>query len=494
MRVVSAPPGCKFVALSYVWGESISSGSEPGGSLPSWQLLPRTIQQCIQVTRDLDYRFLWIDRYCIRQDDSEDQRMQISQMGDIYAAAHLTVVAAAGQDPSYGLPGIFPTFRDLKFEKLGNARIYVLPRIEGLADAFYHSAWSKRAWTFQECFFSRRRLIFTDRQMIFVCNTSTRYEAKSEPMVEENDDGWLANCTPRHHTVVPTLDSIPMSRAVRYLSEHSDRVLRFDDDALNAISGALNTLAREDVYHIWGVPFHVDVPEDHTELGRRAQQGEIALAWSCMYPGSRRRKQFPSWSTLGWIGTIYDHTPVETSGIFLQDNESSISLQDFMVKSNLDPTSWPRRLRLELPTAQFAIVRLSDTDSEQYNRRVALPYQERLYVHFATRWDVDIKDLPQTSTIKGVLLGIKVQTKSNLLPGSARVLLLQEHGPHYERVGSAKLELRDLDENAEGRDNQSRKEPTYEYDGNAYKHENSADIEQTDWWRRHFTKETIILE
>lgn len=63
MKVVSAPPECRFVALSYVWGDSINPDPAPDGSLPPWHLLPMTIQQCIQVTCDLGCEFLWIDRY-----------------------------------------------------------------------------------------------------------------------------------------------------------------------------------------------------------------------------------------------------------------------------------------------------------------------------------------------------------------------------------------------------------------------------------------------
>lgn len=63
MKVVAAPRECDFVALSYVWGESTGSETEQAGGLPPWDLLPRTVQQSIQVTCDLDCRYLWVDRY-----------------------------------------------------------------------------------------------------------------------------------------------------------------------------------------------------------------------------------------------------------------------------------------------------------------------------------------------------------------------------------------------------------------------------------------------
>jgi hypothetical protein len=60
MKVVEAPPECRFIALSYVWGDSAASVSD---NLKDIQTLPTTIQQCIGLTTYLNFRYLWIDRY-----------------------------------------------------------------------------------------------------------------------------------------------------------------------------------------------------------------------------------------------------------------------------------------------------------------------------------------------------------------------------------------------------------------------------------------------
>ena len=43
---------------------------------------------------------------CINQQDQQHKDDQINQMSIIYSAAQLTIVAAAGHDPTRGLPGI----------------------------------------------------------------------------------------------------------------------------------------------------------------------------------------------------------------------------------------------------------------------------------------------------------------------------------------------------------------------------------------------------
>jgi len=68
--------------------------------------LPNTIEDAISVTQQLGFRYLWIDRYCINQQDKTHATQQIEQMGSIYRNSEITIIAACGKDPSHGLPGI----------------------------------------------------------------------------------------------------------------------------------------------------------------------------------------------------------------------------------------------------------------------------------------------------------------------------------------------------------------------------------------------------
>ncbi|VTT68461.1 unnamed protein product, partial [Fusarium fujikuroi] len=96
------PAGAKFAALSYVWGERTSTTD----SYPSMTSLPQTIEDTITVTAEVSIPFLWVDRYCVPQQDCPQKREQIQMMHKIYRQADLTIIAAAGDSSCYGLPGI----------------------------------------------------------------------------------------------------------------------------------------------------------------------------------------------------------------------------------------------------------------------------------------------------------------------------------------------------------------------------------------------------
>lgn len=63
-RIVDAPSHCRYVALSYVWGKVQDTTFN---TAPSFLYgLPRTILDAVQLTKDLGYRYLWVDRYVSR--------------------------------------------------------------------------------------------------------------------------------------------------------------------------------------------------------------------------------------------------------------------------------------------------------------------------------------------------------------------------------------------------------------------------------------------
>lgn len=89
---------------------------------------------------------------CIDQNDSSDTEIQIQRMGDVYAAAILMIVAAAGGDASYGLTGLPPMRRSPnRYEKIVSTYLCALPSFDGLC-RISKSKWASRAWTQQEGF------------------------------------------------------------------------------------------------------------------------------------------------------------------------------------------------------------------------------------------------------------------------------------------------------------------------------------------------------
>ncbi|PVH81145.1 HET-domain-containing protein, partial [Cadophora sp. DSE1049] len=171
--VVEAPPESPYVALSYVWGASKhDSPSVPDAEL-QWpsalEKLPRTIDDCIQATLSFGIRYLWIDRYCINQADPEAKMNQVSRMDMIYANATLTIIAAAGNGPDFGLPGVNKTKRSSQ-PSLRIGDITLASTLPSPRSSLQGSTWASRGWTYQEGLLSKRRLIFTHQQTYFECN------------------------------------------------------------------------------------------------------------------------------------------------------------------------------------------------------------------------------------------------------------------------------------------------------------------------------------
>jgi hypothetical protein len=99
--IVPAQREYSYVALSYVWGCSAGYDDEVGSNLRN-RHIPRTVKDTMLVVRHIGMRYLWVDRYCIDQNNSDAKHHIISNTDSIYQYATLTIVAAAGKDAEYG--------------------------------------------------------------------------------------------------------------------------------------------------------------------------------------------------------------------------------------------------------------------------------------------------------------------------------------------------------------------------------------------------------
>jgi hypothetical protein len=97
IEIVEARPVGSWLALSYVWGSKVTGG---------FSRRSKTVIDAIEVTKQLGYRYMWVEEYCIDQDDPVHKGSQIRQMNRIYQGADLTIVAAAGHSKHFGLSGV----------------------------------------------------------------------------------------------------------------------------------------------------------------------------------------------------------------------------------------------------------------------------------------------------------------------------------------------------------------------------------------------------
>jgi len=107
VKVVHADSSMRWAVLSYRWGPPL----EPDTPIHDICYASATVRDAMSITRSLGYRYLWVDKYCINQQNSEECDDQIGKMDLIYRNAEFIIIAAAGPDEHYGLPGVGSTPR-----------------------------------------------------------------------------------------------------------------------------------------------------------------------------------------------------------------------------------------------------------------------------------------------------------------------------------------------------------------------------------------------
>jgi hypothetical protein len=156
---------CRYIALSYVWGDP---GRDKEETLTGQDQRPQVIEDVMNVAKQLNINYVWVDKYCIDQQNPQTKRQQLMNMHAIYRNAYITVVDGAGSDMHSGLPSISKT-------RAGNQILVQLGRQSwvstlGNPEILVHkSTWNSRGWTYQEAIASPRLLIFTEEQVYFEC-------------------------------------------------------------------------------------------------------------------------------------------------------------------------------------------------------------------------------------------------------------------------------------------------------------------------------------
>ncbi|KAI3331588.1 heterokaryon incompatibility protein-domain-containing protein [Xylariaceae sp. AK1471] len=309
--------GVPYVALSYVWG-ALETACGTVQNIDGVKMLPEqlsgVIRDSIDVTKALGYRYLWVDKFCIDQDNPGVKHDQIQQMDTIYQNSELTLIAAAGIDETYGLPGV--GIRARACQPIIKARgVTVMWMPKDPHKSIKSSHWSSRGWTFQEALLSRRRLVFTDEQVYFECNTMncsesiycqldklhTKSKSKTYERVRSGIFGRIRNQKIGHLVPVKLSINAALFQYVSNIKEYSARELRYDEDSLNAFQGVIRQLLKQEhsFGNLWGLSYPAN-----SEKG--ASYFVHSLTWN--HKGRsrtpRRRQNFPSWSWVGWDGQV----------------------------------------------------------------------------------------------------------------------------------------------------------------------------------------------
>ncbi|RFN44606.1 het-domain-containing protein [Fusarium flagelliforme] len=301
--IVDAGQDPTYTALSYRWGDEAYDPSrqpfDDKGQLRDASALPLMISDALKVTKDLGFRYCWVDRYCIPQNDPQAMEVQFGQMDLTYRSAAVTIIA---DSCSPFLPGVTQKLKTMVSPvQIGERNIAAANlRFKNIELAIGHSPWATRAWTYQEGLFSRRRLFFTDLGVYYECGRMASAEqgfAAPQPRwsLREGDKApWLlsASSFERENALVSCLET------------YSKRVLTFVKDRLSAALGILHAFEAPGqlMRHYLGTPI---LQSESTETNSMEALILGFLKGMLWHEGSNRCHDLPSWSWAGWTGEIF---------------------------------------------------------------------------------------------------------------------------------------------------------------------------------------------
>ncbi|KAL2137215.1 hypothetical protein VTI74DRAFT_6426 [Chaetomium olivicolor] len=318
--VISHARRANYVTLSHCWGSQrwVATTTQ---SLPQMidgfdlAAIPKTYADAIAVTRKLGIQFLWIDSFCIIQDDRDDWTAESQKMGDIYEKAYLNIAAAGAKD---GKTGFLEARREdpiyVRVPAAGDQQagyFYFTNQANSDFDAFVTRVkLNTRGWVLQERILSRRTIHFAADMWYWECGQHVTSE-----------DGWQhdprGTASAGYHaaSLRQTLDAsvTAIGKVFRYDEEHRTNVkglpvvptevlwaqilrayskcgLSFSSDKLPALQGLVNnfkrTVRQPYVFGHWvqaGEPLPLSLMWfAATDGGLDFPADNLAPSWSCL--------------------------------------------------------------------------------------------------------------------------------------------------------------------------------------------------------------------
>lgn len=402
-RVEKAPKGSRFIALSYVWGQPTEKNPRPIKYPIPFQLPDRctpTIEDSIQATRKLGYRYLWVDALCISA-EKDLMMKQISRMDLIYSRADLTIIALAGNDASHGLPGVSTprTAANQSIQALevtqGSSYYTLASALAPLESVISDSVHTTRGWTYQEDFLSTHQLVFADDVVYFTCPFGSLQESvdipsevevllrRQGPLSPSEGSQQLAN--PEWFYKGPDFIIHPKKKGKlagssfldvfrHHVEEYTRRNLSFDGDSLHAFQAVLARFYSHGLLHLCGVPLEENIdagndpkctiPASTNEAHDKTSSRDFGsgLTWIHMDYAIKRRSHLPSWTWAGWEGTVSWEggckplTPEKRPGFFVLDKTQRGALKHS--ESSVEAKDWATR-REQANEPEYLIVKTS---------------------------------------------------------------------------------------------------------------------------------------
>ncbi|OAA69959.1 Heterokaryon incompatibility [Akanthomyces lecanii RCEF 1005] len=308
MCLVNGAPGMQYVCLSYLCDtkcfktgkQSLQELQNQGSLAPPATAasanggIPATISHAIQLTSQINRRYIWVDSLCLVHDDEAQLEQDLVNMASIFANADLTIVIPSVPAVSglYGIPDVTPPIakRDYYRPRWWDTPKKLTERIaehqKVLDDVSWGSPWRKRAWTFQENYFSNRFLVVNEKSMTWQCRCQVDFEGAHISVGQKTYDT---------HGQGLRLSKPTFKDYGTLVSAVNSRQLRSPEESLYVFGGTIGALDAS-----WQSGWISGLP---------SQFFDLALAWYNEKPLRKRASQnsglmAPSWSWAAWEGPI----------------------------------------------------------------------------------------------------------------------------------------------------------------------------------------------
>ena len=169
----------KYVALSHCWGNLTDENKRQFCTTDeniktrlktfSFSELPKTFQDAVQVTRELDVQYLWIDSLCIIQENKKDWKHEAKRMEGVFASAYCTIAATSAVDSNAGFLDRNVSSEYVYVQDTSGRRFYVCADIDDFDNDVEKARLNTRAWVMQERVLSSRTIHFSANQTYFEC-------------------------------------------------------------------------------------------------------------------------------------------------------------------------------------------------------------------------------------------------------------------------------------------------------------------------------------
>lgn len=305
-------PNEAYVTLSYCWGSGnpvtllsrLVADFQRGIPLAS---LPRTLREAVEATRELQFKYIWIDALCIIQDSEEDWNQEASKMADIYNNSYCTIAATSSKDCDGGLarsrsPDALKILHvKTNWKGTENGTRILVDRHVFMRDVD-KAPLNSRGWVLQERYLSPRTIHFGRTQLFWEC-----YQLSA---CEEYPDGIQPGCSTglAKHDFSPRGDSLALTTRLGRPGRvnYPNDVFQYWETLVGTFTSSKLTKYEDKLPAISGLARRfADIISDEYVVGLWKSRLATQLVWIAMKPGPRLKTYIaPSWSWVSIDGEV----------------------------------------------------------------------------------------------------------------------------------------------------------------------------------------------